>query len=72
MRGIFMSVITIDGDHCVALSQTLGPVAGRFYAKSPGRHQFGQSGALVLLVFDDQYFFVAHRLAWFPLCVIQF
>jgi hypothetical protein len=42
--------------------QSLGAVPGRLYAKSPGTDQFGQPGSFVLLVFDNQYFFVAHRI----------
>ena len=56
--------MTMDGDHCDCLFKSLGPVAGRFNTKPPGSHQFGQARALIFLVFNNQYFFVAHLLAF--------
>ena len=63
MRGILRSVMTMEGFHCVRPSparQT--PSRGSFSAIAPGGNQFGEPGALVLFVFDDQYFFLAHSL----------
>ena len=41
--------------------QTFGAVAGGIGAIPPGRNQFRQTSALVIFVFDDQDFFLGHR-----------
>ena len=43
--------------------QSLGTVESGFSAIAPGGNQFGEPGALVFFIFNNQYFFVAH-----PLC----
>src|SRR5580692_450895 len=43
------------------LFQALRAVLGSLSAIAPRRDQFCESGTLVLFVFDDQYFFLAHK-----------
>src|ERR1700722_15594554 len=43
------------------LLETLYPIPRRLGHVAPGRDQFGKAGTLVLFVFDNQYFFVAHK-----------
>ncbi len=61
MRGIFMSVTTMEGDKAMPLFQSFDAVAGRLRPVTPGGKQLRQTGAFVLFIFHDQYFFLAHR-----------
>ena len=42
--------------------QPVRTVSGSFSAIAPGGNQFSEPGALVLFIFHDQYFFLAHSL----------
>ena len=62
MRGIFMSVTTMDGDQAATFSSPFDAVTGGFCPVAPGGKQLCQASALVFFVFDDQYFFLAHNM----------
>ncbi len=56
----------MDGAGLLRLLQPFHAIGGGFGPIPPGGDQLGKPGALVIFIFDDQYFFVVHSMV----CVV--